>query len=128
MNDLPVAELIAAAEKILGAFELREPDFTAGEVAAALESESGKIYTGICIDLTCGIGFCAEHSAIAEMLKHRESHIRSIVAINQNGILPPCGRCREMIAQLNAKNAETAVILGQNRSVPLKDLLPEYWL
>ena len=41
---------------------------------------------------------------------------------------PPCGRCRELIAQLDEANAETAVVLDPDRVVPLMELLPEYWL
>ncbi|MBN1619207.1 cytidine deaminase [candidate division WOR-3 bacterium] len=90
-------ELIIEAQKFLGEFRLSEDFLSAGSVAAALVTESGNIYTGICIDFACGIGFCAEHSAIAEMLKNRETQIDTIVAVNKNGLIPPCGRCREMM-------------------------------
>ena len=66
-------ELIEAARAVQGHFALSEPDRSAGSVAAALRTRSGAVYTGICIDVSCGIGFCAEHAAIAEMLKHRET-------------------------------------------------------
>jgi cytidine deaminase len=125
--DAQIVELIEAANGVQGALALRK-NFSAGEVGAALRSASGRIYTGVCLDVACGIGFCAEHSAIAEMLKHRETQIHSIVAIDSDGILPPCGRCRELMAQLNAANAETVVVLDVDRTVPLKDLLPNYWL
>ena len=128
MTELSISDLIASAEAVLGTFELRKPSFTAGSVAAALQAGSGKIYTGVCIDVACGVGFCAEHSAIAEMLKHREVQIRSIVAINSGGILAPCGRCRELMAQVSEANADTAVVLSTNRVALLRDLLPEYWL
>ena len=36
----------------------------AGGVAAAVESESGKIYVGVCVDTACTLGICAERSAI----------------------------------------------------------------
>ena len=44
-----------------------------GRRRRALETASGNVYTGINLDLACGIGFCAEHSAVAEMLKARET-------------------------------------------------------
>lgn len=34
----------------------------AGGVAAAVESESGKIYTGVCVDSACTLGICAERT------------------------------------------------------------------
>ncbi len=55
---------------------------------------------------------CAEAAAIAEMLKHRETHILSVVAVAANGsILSPCGRCREMIAQVNPANLDAQILL-----------------
>ncbi len=41
-----------------------------GHVGAAIMTDTGNIYTGVAITCTCQIGFCAEHSAIAEMLKN----------------------------------------------------------
>ncbi|WP_232510066.1 cytidine deaminase family protein [Tetragenococcus halophilus] len=68
---------------------------TAGHVACALESIDGNIYTGICIDMPCSIGLCAEQSAIAEMLKNGKTQITKLIAVYEDGsILPPCGRCR----------------------------------
>ncbi len=125
--DAQILELIEAAERVRGVLALRK-NFKAGEVGAALRSAGGHIYTGVCLEVACGIGFCAEHSAVAEMLKHRETQIAAIVAVDSDGILPPCGRCRELIAQVDAANAETAVVLGVDQIVPLKDLLPHYWL
>ena len=40
----------------------------AGDVAAAIESTSGKIYTGVCVDTACTLGICAERNAIFNML------------------------------------------------------------
>ena len=122
-----VEALIKAANEVLGKFLLEE-DYYAGSVGAALRSSNGQIYTGICLDIACGIGFCAEHAAIAEMLKYRETVIESIVAVGPLGILSPCGRCRELMILINKRNADTKVILGCNRIVLLKDLLPEHWL
>lgn len=96
-----------------------------GEVAAALETISGSIYTGICVVSPCGMGFCAEHSAIAEMLKNGESEIKSIVAVSKEGILPPCGRCREFMRQINPHNYfVTQVVLDDEKTIPLSELLP----
>lgn len=121
-------KLIEAASAVQGSFSLREPDFSAAAVGAALRTTSGVIHTGVCVDLACGIGFCAEHAAIAEMLKHREVEIAAIVAVNQSGILSPCGRCREFMAQLTPRNMHTQVIMPGKRLTPLRELLPDHWL
>jgi cytidine deaminase len=120
--------LIAEARRVLGKFALVKPSISAGGVAAALESESGRIFTGICLDLACGIGFCAEHSAVAEMLKARETAIKRIVAIDDDGVLAPCGRCRELIVQLDRRNLDCEVILPGGTSARMGDLLPRAWL
>jgi cytidine deaminase len=120
-------QLISSARGLVGKFDLGN-DSKAGSVAAALKTEAGNIYTGICLQLECGIGFCAEHSAVAEMLKHRERVITEIVAINKKRILPPCGRCRELIAQVAPANRYTKVILSESQSIFMHELLPHHWL
>jgi cytidine deaminase len=120
--------LIEAAKAVCGAFRLRE-HFSAGSVGAAMLTAQGNIYTGICIDLACGLGFCAEVAAVAEMLKARETHVLAVVAVSsEGGFAAPCGRCRETIAQIDTHNLNCAVVLGDDREVPLRELLPEHWL
>ena len=103
-------------------------DFSAGAVSTAIRTEEGHIYTGICIDLACGLGFCAEASAIAEMLKHRETHIIELVALTHKGPMAPCGRCREMMVQVDRRNLDCRILIGKDRYVTLQELLPEHWL
>ena len=99
-----------------------------GYVGAALVTDQGNVYTGINISLICGIGFCAEHSAVAEMIKNGETRIRKIVATTAEGhVLPPCGRCREMIYQVDESNLDTVVIIGIGDKQPLRELLPHNW-
>ena len=100
----------------------------ASSVAAAILTKEGHIYTGVCIDTACSMGFCAEHSAAAAMITAGESEIVKMVAINKRGnILPPCGRCREFISQLNDANIEAEVLINRQRAVKLIDLLPYDW-
>lgn len=100
----------------------------AGHVACALETSKGNTYTGICLDLPCSIGLCAEQAAIAEMVKNGETAIKQIVAVFEDGsILPPCGRCREFISQIHDDNLRTTVVLPELRSLALSELLPEQW-
>lgn len=122
-----VEELIETAHKIVGKYQLSNADFSAGTVGAALLTAKGNVYTGINIEVACGIGFCAEHSAIAEMLKNRETQIEMIVAINAEGIIPPCGRCRELLFQVDNKNTKTKVYLSKEKYMTLDELLPMRW-
>jgi cytidine deaminase len=115
--------LVQTAIQLVGEFKTSQ-DCVAGGVAAALISRSGHVYTGICVDTACSLGFCAEHAAIAEMLKARESEIDTIVAVCGSEIVPPCGRCRELIRQINVANIGTRVIIAPGRVATLSDLLP----
>ena len=107
----------------------RLSDFAdAGGVAAAILGASGKVYTGVCIDTACSMGFCAEHAAAAAMVTAGESNAIRMVAVNSDGkVLPPCGRCREFISQLHPENLLTEVMVSHDTVLPLKALLPYDW-
>ncbi len=120
-------ELIRAARTVAGKRSTSE-EMIIGEVGAALETKSGKVYTGISVNAACGIGFCAEHSAIAKMLEKGETRIKKIVAVSEDRrILPPCGRCRELMYQTDHENLNTRVIVSENKSKTLEELLPFRW-
>jgi len=100
-----------------------------GDVAATLVSDTGTVYSGVCIDTASGTGFCAEHAAIAAMVTAGEYRIATIVAVWRSDadelyVLPPCGRCRELIRQVDPANLDTEIILGVDTSSTLRDLLP----
>lgn len=109
----------------------KKGEYTIGNVGAALETENGNVYCGVCIDVGSSMGFCAEHNAIGAMVTAGEYKIRKIVGIwkddnNDCYILSPCGRCREFIRQIDKGNLDTEVIMEQGRTVKLKELLPDY--
>jgi cytidine deaminase len=120
-------QLIDRAKSVLHYRHLTE-ECIAGEVGAALLTADGNVYVGVSISAACGIGFCAEHSAIAQMVTHGETHIVKLVAIAGDGMcLPPCGRCREFLYQVDRKNLNTEILLGVERTISLEALLPERW-
>jgi len=119
-------ELIEKAKFVLKPRKIRTG--SVGDVGCALVTGKGNVYLGVSIDTCCGMGFCAEHSAIAAMVTHGEHVIKKIVAVAKDGMpLSPCGRCREFMHQIHEKNSETEVIIRKNKSVKLKDLLPFPW-
>ena len=119
-------ELIASAKEIIGTRSLSS-DAACGSVAAALAAADGMIYRGICLDTPCSLGFCAEQAAVASMLAAGESRVEAIVAISEDGsILPPCGRCRELLYQINHDNLSAVVFLPDG-STKLSNLLPCVW-
>lgn len=121
------AELYNRAKSVINPRKLSEYA-TAGEVGAAILSESGNIYTGMCIDTACSMGFCAEHAAAAAMVAQGESRVLKMIAVGSNGnIMPPCGRCREFISQLHNDNLRTEVMVDEGVIVTIKQLLPYDW-
>ncbi len=120
-------ELIKKAKEV-AKFHRVSKDVRIGDVGCALVTDKNNIYVGTSIHACCGIGFCAEHSAIASMVTNGEHKIKKIVAVSRDGtILPPCGRCRELIYEIDEKNYNTEIIIGKNKVVKLKDLLPNVW-
>lgn len=116
--------LIEKAKSVVKSRKIKH-GFTVGDVGCALVTDKGNIYLGVCIDTCSGMGFCAEHSAIAAMVTHGEHIIKKIVAVNENGTpSPPCGRCREFMHQIHEDNLNAEIIIGKNKVVKLKDLLP----
>lgn len=98
-----------------------------GHVACALMTDKGNVYTGISINAKCGIGFCAEHSAIADMLKAGETKIEKLVSASQNYPVVSCGRCLEFIRQLDEYNINTKILLKNGTIKKVSELLPIRW-
>jgi cytidine deaminase len=97
----------------------------AGIVAAVIVTSTGAHYSGVSMEFTSGMGSCAEHAAVAAMLKDHETVIHHVVAVHHDGrVFPPCGRCREMMWQLDKRNRDALVILSPTLARPLHELLP----
>ena len=118
--------LLAAARAARRPMELPR-DCSAGTVGAAVLTAAGDLFTGVNLDLACGIGFCSEHAAVAEMLKTGQTRVAAVAAVGRRGVLPPCGRCRELLIQIDPANAETAVLIAPGEAVPLGELIPRHW-
>lgn len=105
---------------------------TAGEVAAAIESESGKIYTGVCVDTASTLGICAERNAMFNMITSGEYKVKRVLAILPDGNTgAPCGACREFMVQLMAddyKNVEIMLDYKIGKVIKLGDITPEWWI
>ena len=41
-------------------------------------------------------------------------------------MLPPCGRCREFMRQVDPQNLGTRVVLSRDEAVELRELLPRH--
>jgi len=127
MTTVSDEELIKKAQSVLNPRKIRH-GFSVGDVGCALVTENDNVYVGVCIDTGSGMGFCAEHSAVAAMVTGGELVIRKIVAVAEGGKpIPPCGRCREFMSQISERNLEAEVIIAEDRKVKLRELLPYPW-
>jgi cytidine deaminase len=119
------AELLSVAKKTVSERRLSKLA-TAGTVAAAILTDKGNVYTGVCIDTPAGMGFCAEHSAIAAMVTAGESRIVKMVAtgVDDTGACAPCGRCREFINSVHDENYLCEVLMEDGSVTTIEKLLP----
>lgn len=61
-------DLLARERSVVNPREL-SPSASCGTVGAALETESGDVFLGVCVDMSSSVGFCAEHAAAGAMLR-----------------------------------------------------------
>ena len=122
-------ELISAAESIL--LPKRRNGRLFGDVGAAILSSSDRLFLGVSVD-TPSWGLCAESCALAPMIAAGEYSFRKAVAVWKNPttqllhILPPCGVCREFMRSIDDGNLDSEIILGRDRSLRLRELLPAH--
>lgn len=124
-------DLYEAAKAVQKPREISERIY-AGGVAAAIESTSGTIYTGVCVDTACTLGICAERNAMFHMITHGENEIRRVLAIMPDGRTgAPCGACREFITQLMPRRYQSVEVMldyEAEKIIKLGELTPEWWI
>jgi cytidine deaminase len=99
-DDLTPAErvLVSAAR---AAAERAYCRYSGYAVGAAIESESGRIFSGSNVEnASYGATMCAERSAIFGLVSSGERQIRSVcVYAPGEPMAMPCGMCRQVIAE-----------------------------
>lgn len=124
-------ELYRAAESVRNGRRI-SAYVEAGGVAAAVQSASGRIYTGVCVDTCSTLGVCAERNAIFNMLTNGEHEIRRVLAVMPDGRCgAPCGACRELMVQLipeSYKSVEIMLDYEREKVITLGELTPEWWI
>ena len=98
-------------------------------VGCALLCKNGKVYTGVNCD---GIhGSCAEYITMGIAISDGQREFDTIVAVHEkakNGVLSPCGNCRQMLFEY-CPNIKVIVNDDDGNLVKVKaaDLLPFAW-
>lgn len=112
------------------------PFLYAHHVVCALESGSGEIYTGFCIESCSGVmDLCAERVAALNMyVNSGQTVVKRMIAFRDRapygaGSGMPCGACREFFMQLSCQNRDMEIMVDYDRreTVTLGELLPNWW-
>jgi cytidine deaminase len=98
-------------------------------VGAALQLADGRIVTGTNVEnVSFGLTICAERSALVRAVSEFGPDIRiaAIAVANLNGKpSPPCGACRQMMAEFAEPNAPVMFPGGRGaRTMKFSELLP----
>ena len=102
-------------------------------VGAALLTSEGKIYTGCNIENAAyGPSNCAERTAIFKAVSECKKEFEAIAIVGgKNGKIenfcPPCGVCRQVLAEFCKKDFEIVLAKSKNeyKIMTLEQLLPE---
>ncbi len=125
MSDINWAALQSAAEQ--AAAQAYAP-YSQFPVGVAVLAASGKIYTGCNVEnASYGGTVCAERNAIAAAVVAGERKFSALLVYTPQAMLtPPCGICRQVIAEFFTPDAPVASCnhLQQQQQWTLGELLP----
>ena len=108
----------------------------ARHVVAAVEAADGQIFTGFCMEGTCGVfHLCAERAALFNLYQQSgQTKVKRIIAFRDKppygeGSGMPCGACREFLLELNAENRhlEFMVDYASRKTITFGELMPLWW-
>jgi len=98
-------------------------------VGAAVLGESGKIYSGCNVEnASYGLCNCGERTAIFKAVSEGETKFKAIVVVADcPQPCPPCGACRQVIAEFLIPVTYSYNVKGDCRKQTLDELLPFYF-
>lgn len=130
--DTSNAQLVKTAEEAMkGAYAPYSGFYVGAALIAEAEDRKTAVFTGCNIEnASFSPTMCAERVAIADAVKNGYRHIRKIaVCGGENGNItdfcPPCGVCRQVLAEFGTNDTEIVLINGRNIKIyTLAELLP----
>jgi cytidine deaminase len=98
------------------------------KVGAAVEDETGKIFTGCNIEnASFGLTMCAERVAVFKAISEGSGKLKRVAVVTDSeSLTPPCGACRQILWEF-CGNAELILsnLAGARLTMPLGELLPK---
>ncbi len=122
-------ELEALLEQARQAAQHSYSPYSGFKVGAALRLASGDVVTGTNVEnVSYGLTICAERSALVRAVSQFGPTIRidavAVANLNQ-AASPPCGACRQMLAEFVLPHAPVVFPAADGlRTVPFSELLP----
>jgi len=118
----------ALAKRALAARKHSHSPFSHFRVGAALLTTSGQVYTGCNIESSSfGLTMCAERTALFKAVSEGRRKFKAIaVATGDTTFTPPCGACRQLIAEL-AGDIDCIMVKrgGKSTVAKMSTLLPQ---
>jgi cytidine deaminase len=116
-------ELIKAA---LAARDKAYSPYSHFKVGAAVLGESGRVYTGVNVEnASYGLTNCAERTAIFKAVSEGETKFKALAVVaDVPHPVPPCGACRQVMAEFGIAKIITCNTKGERREFSLDELLP----
>ena len=114
-------------EAALSARKNAHAPFSKFKVGAAIEDESGRVFTGCNVEnATYGLTVCAERVAVFKAISEgARKFTRVAVAADTDVLTPPCGACRQILWEFCGDVEVTLVNLdGKTETFHLRDLFP----
>ncbi len=95
-------------------------------VGAAVETGGGAIFAGCNVEnASYGLSLCAERVAVGNAMAGGQRQLRRIVIVSDSDPpAPPCGACRQVLAEFGAGLMVESVGPGRTERWVLGDLLP----
>jgi cytidine deaminase len=120
MTDLLIRAAVAVRENA-------HAPFSKFKVGAAVQDESGRIFTGCNVEnATYGLTVCAERVAIFKaMSEGARKFTRVAVVADTDTLTPPCGACRQILWEFCGDvELVMANLQGKSETVRLATLFP----
>lgn len=96
------------------------------KVGAAVQSKSGRIYTGCNIEnASYGLSNCAERTAIFKAVSEGEQELIAIAVVADTpGPVSPCGACRQVLSEFGIEKIILTNLRGEKQVLTLEEILP----
>ena len=117
-------ELIARARDVM---EQAYAPYSGFRVGAALLGEDGSVHTGCNVEnASYGLTVCAERAAVANAVAGGVRRFRAVaIATSGSNAVPPCGACRQVLAEFSPRMTILSEGGGERRQWTLDQLIPE---